>query len=298
MSTAPFDPRQRTVAAVALAILAVSFGAIPLIVRAGIPATHLVAMRVTLGALVLIAFALVTGRFRVPTTGRGRLLLLGVLLSAHWLTFFLAIQLTTVAVALAVVYTGPIVAAVLSGPVLGERNVGSAWIGLALAAGGMLVVVRPGSGATLDGVVVALVSAVLFAALFIVGKPLASSLGGLAVATWEAVVASIVLAPFTVQAVRQSSEFWREFLILGVVFTGIAGVIWWGSMRRLPVAVVSVIMYLEPASAVVWAAFFLGESPEPLTWLGVGLVVAGGVVAGVGATQAAPIFTDEKPPAV
>ncbi|MCH7846163.1 MAG: DMT family transporter [Acidobacteria bacterium] len=298
MSTAPFDPRQRTVAAVALAILAVSFGAIPLIVRAGIPATHLVAMRVTLGALVLIAFALVTGRFRVPTTGRGRLLLLGVLLSAHWLTFFLAIQLTTVAVALAVVYTGPIIAAVLSGPVLGERNVGSAWIGLALAAGGMLVVVRPGSGATLDGVVVALVSALLFAALFIVGKPLASSLGGLAVATWEAVVASIVLAPFTVQAVRQSSEFWREFLILGVVFTGIAGVIWWGSMRRLPVAVVSVIMYLEPASAVVWAAFFLGESPEPLTWLGVGLVVAGGVVAGVGATQAAPIFADDEHPAV
>ena len=298
MSTAPFDPRQRTVAAVALAILAVSFGAIPLIVRAGIPATHLVAMRVTLGALVLIAFALVTGRFRVPTTGRGRLLLLGVLLSAHWLTFFLAIQLTTVAVALAVVYTGPIIAAVLSGPMLGERNVGSAWIGLALAAGGMLVVVRPGSGATLDGVVVALVSALLFAALFIVGKPLASSLGGLAVATWEAVVASIVLAPFTVQAVRQSSEFWREFLILGVVFTGIAGVIWWGSMRRLPVAVVSVIMYLEPASAVVWAAFFLGESPEPLTWLGVGLVVAGGVVAGVGATQAAPIFADDEHPAV
>lgn len=298
MSTAPFDSRQRTVAAVALAILAVSFGAIPLIVRAGIPATHLVAMRVTLGALVLVAFAVVTGRFRVPTSERGRLVLLGVLLSAHWLTFFLAIQLTTVAVALAVVYTGPIIAAVLSGPVLGERNVGSAWIGLALAAGGMLVVVRPASGATLDGVVVAMVSALLFAALFIVGKPLASLLGGLAVATWEAVVASIVLAPFTVQAVRESSEFWREFLILGVVFTGIAGVIWWGSMRRLPVAVVSVIMYLEPASAVLWAAFFLDESPEPLTWLGVGLVVAGGVVAGVGATQAAPVFADEKHPAV
>lgn len=298
MSTAPFDSRQRTVAAVALAILAVSFGAIPLIVRAGIPATHLVAMRVTLGALVLVAFAVVTGRFRVPTTERGRLVLLGVLLSAHWLTFFLAIQLTTVAVALAVVYTGPIIAAVLSGPVLGERNVGTAWIGLALAAGGMLVVVRPASGATLDGVVVAMVSALLFAALFIVGKPLASLLGGLAVATWEAVVASIVLAPFTVQAVRESSEFWREFLILGVVFTGIAGVIWWGSMRRLPVAVVSVIMYLEPASAVVWAAFFLDESPEPLTWLGVGLVVAGGVVAGVGATQAAQVFADEKHPAV
>ncbi|GMQ84928.1 MAG: DMT family transporter [Acidimicrobiia bacterium] len=298
MSPGPFDAKQRTVAAIALAVLAVSFGAVPLIVRAGIPATHLVAMRVTLGALFLVAFTLVTGKFRVPSTERGRLLLLGVLLSAHWLTFFLAIQLTTVAVALALVYTGPIIAAALSGPLLGERNAGSAWLGLALAAGGMLVVVRPGSGATLDGVIVALVSAVLFAALFIVGKPLASSLGGLAVATWESVVAAIVLAPFTVQAVRESSEFWAEFLILGLVFTGIAGVIWWGSMRRLPVAVVSVIMYLEPASAVVWAAVFLGESPSPLTWLGVALVIAGGVLAGVGATQAVPVLADDRDPVV
>ena len=44
-------------------------------------------------------------------------------------------------------------------------------------------------------------------------------------------------------------------------------------VRQLPVAVVSVIMYLEPASAVVWAAIFLSERPDPLAWLGVGLVV-------------------------
>jgi drug/metabolite transporter (DMT)-like permease len=139
---------------------------------------------------------------------------------------------------------------------------------------------------------------VLLAALFVFGKPAASALGGLTVAMWEALAAAVVLFPFTVQAVRESSEYWREFLILGVLFTGIAGVIWWSSMRRLPVAVVSVIMYLEPASAVVWAALFLDESPEPLTWLGVALVVAGGVVAGVGATETAPIVAVESDPAV
>jgi drug/metabolite transporter (DMT)-like permease len=293
-----FDTRQRAIAAIALAILAVSFGAIPLIVRAGIPATHLVAMRVTLGGLFLVGVAIITGRFSVPKTHRLRLAGLGLLLAAHWLTFFLAIQLTTVAVALAVVYTGPILAALLSGPVLGERNERSAWIGLALAAGGMLLVARPGAGATLEGIAVALVSAVLLAALFVFGKPAASALGGLTVAMWEALAAAVVLFPFTVQAVRESSEYWREFLILGVLFTGIAGVIWWSSMRRLPVAVVSVIMYLEPASAVVWAALFLDESPEPLTWLGVALVVAGGVVAGVGATETAPIVAVESDPSV
>jgi drug/metabolite transporter (DMT)-like permease len=278
-----YDTRQRAVAAIALAVLAITFGAIPLIVRAGIPATHLVAMRVTLGGLFLVAVALITRRMTLPETYRWRLVGLGALLASHWLTFFLAIQLTTVAVALAVVYVGPILAALLSVPVLGEQNRRSAWVGLVVAAGGMLLVVRPGAGATLEGVLVGLVSAVLLAALFVFGKPAASALGGLTVAMWEALAAAVLLFPFTVQAVRESSEYWREFLILGVLFTGVAGVVWWSSMRKLPVAVVSVIMYLEPASAVVWASFFLDEPPEPLTWLGVALVIAGGVVAGAGA---------------
>lgn len=293
-----FNTQQRAVAAIALAILAISFGAIPLIVRAGIPATHLVAMRVTLGGLFLVGVSLLTGRFTVPKTNRLRLAGLGLLLAAHWLTFFLAIQLTTVAVALAVVYLGPILAAILSVRVLGEQNRQSAWFGLALAAGGMLLVVRPGAGATLEGVAVGLVSAVLLAALFVLGKPAASALGGLTVAMWEALAAAVLLFPFTVQAVRESSEFWFEFLILGVVFTGLAGVIWWSSMRRLPIAVVSVIMYLEPASAVVWAALFLDETPEPITWLGVALVIAGGVIAGVGASGPARIPAAEVEAAV
>lgn len=293
-----FDARQRAVGAIALAILAISFGAIPLIARAGIPASQLVAMRVTLGGLFLVGVALLTGRFTIPATHRLRIVALGLLLATHWLTFFLAIQLTTVAVALAVVYTGPILAALLSGPVLGERNNRSAWIGLVLAVGGMLLVVRPEAGATLAGVAAGLVSAVLLAALFVFGKPAASALGGLTVAMWEALAAAVVLFPFTVQAVRQSSEYWPEFLVLGVLFTGLSGVIWWNSMRRLPVAVVSVIMYLEPASAVVWAALFLDETPQPLTWLGVALVVTGGIVAGVGATETAPVVAADGDVAV
>jgi len=288
------DTRSRAIAAIAIALLAISFGAIPLIVRAGIPATHLVAMRVTLGALFLVGVALVTGRFSVPDTNRLRLVVLGMLLALHWLTFFLAIQFTTVAVALAVVYVGPILAALAAVPVLGEENRPSAWIGLALAAGGMLLVVRPGAGATLEGVAVGLVSAVLLAALFVIGKPIAASLGGLSVAMWEGLAAAAVLFPFTVQAVRESSEFWGEFLILGVIFTGLSGVIWWSSMAKLPVAVVSVIMYLEPASAVVWAALFLDETPEPLTWLGVALVIGGGVLAGFGAAGPARIPAAEQ----
>jgi len=269
----------RAIAIGSLVLLAIAWGAIPLFVRAEIPPSHLVAMRVTLGAVVLVLFSMATRRFTIPRHRWRGVAMLGTVLAAHWLSFFVALNLTTVAVTLAILYIGPVLAAVLSGPVLHERVSRHAYAGLAVAVVGTLFVIRPGSGATVAGVVVAAISGVLLAAIMLLGKPLASDLGGVVVATWELVVASVVLAPFTVQAVRESAEYWPQFVILGAVFTGLAGVVYWTSMRRLPVAVVSVIMYLEPASAVVWAALFLGEQPDLLTWLGVVLVVAAGTIA-------------------
>lgn len=248
-------------------------------VRAEVPPSHLVAMRVTLGAVVLVLFSMATRRFIVPRDRWRGVAALGTALAAHWLSFFVALNLTTVAVTLAILYIGPVLAAVLSGPILRERVSRSAYVGLAVAVIGTLFVIRPGSGATVAGVVAAAISGVLLAAIMLLGKPLAADLGGLVVATWELIVASAVLAPFTVQAVRESGEYWPQFVVLGALFTGLAGVVYWTSMRRLPVAVVSVIMYLEPASAVVWAALFLGERPDPLTWFGVVLVVAAGTIA-------------------
>lgn len=272
-------------AAAALALLAVAWGAIPLIVREDVPATHLVAARITLGALVLLAVLAIGRRLRLPVTERGRVVALGTMLALHWLTFFLALKLTTVAVALAVVYLGPLLAAGLSGPVLGERVGNRAKVGLVLAVIGTGLVLRPGGGATLGGVLAALVSAGLLAALMIVGKPAARALGGMSLATWELVVAALLLSPWTVQTIRESAEFWPQFLVLGALFTGAAGAVYWSAMRRLPVSVVSVIMYLEPASAVVWAAAFLDETPTMGTWLGVAFVVAGGVLAAAEAAE-------------
>ena len=269
----------RAIAIGSLALLAVAWGAIPLFVRAEVPASHLVAMRVTLGGAVLVLFSMATKRFTIPRHRWRGVAMLGAVLAAHWLSFFVALNLTTVAVTLAILYIGPVLAAVLSGPVLHERVSWHAYVGLVVAVVGTLLVIRPGSGATVAGVAVAAISGVLLAVIMLLGKPLAADLGGLVVATWQLVVASIVLAPFTIQAVRDSGEFWPQFVVLGAVFTGLAMVVYWTSMRQLPVAVVSVIMYLEPASAVVWAALFLGEQPDVLTWLGVVLVVVAGTIA-------------------
>ena len=285
--------RTQIYAIVALAVLAVLWGAIPLFVRNEVPAVALVGARVTFGALALIGVAAALRRLVFPQSRRWRLLLSGVLLALHWVTFFQAIKLTTVAVALAVLYIGPIAAAILSGPFLGEEVLPRLWGALAIAAAGTVLVVQPwveattngGVGITIEGIAVAFVSAALLAALMLVGKPVAKELGGLTMAIGELTVASVLLAPATYQAVTQYSEFMVNFLVLGAFFTGFAGFVYWEAMRHLPVAVVSVIMYLEPATAVMWAAVFLDEVPNVTTWLGIALVITGGAVAATSSTE-------------
>jgi drug/metabolite transporter (DMT)-like permease len=148
------------------------------------------------------------------------------------------------------------------------------------------MVIRPGGGATIAGVAWAAGAAVLFAAVFLIAKTAAEELGGLVVAAGELVVASIVLSPWTARAAVESLEFLPEFLLLGVVLTGIGFMVFWNALGHLPVAVVSVLMYFEPAFAVVWAAVFLSETPDPLAWVGVALVVGGGAVAATSAARA------------
>lgn len=281
------DTRKATTALVTLALLAIAWGAIPLFVRNDVPSTQLVGVRVTFGAIALIAVAAATRRLSFPKVRRGRLALSGVLLALHWITFFESIKLTTVAVALAVLYLGPIGAAILSGPILGERVDRRLWMALSVAAVGTLLVVQPwqpgvaaGRGLMMSGL-----SAALLAALMIVGKPVAQDLGGLTMATGELIIASFLLAPATYGALTQNAEHIVNFLILGAVFTGFAGFLYWEMMRHLPVAATSVVMYIEPASAVVWAALLLGEIPNVTAWLGVGLVVGGGLLAGTVAAK-------------
>lgn len=129
------------------------------------------------------------------------------------------------------------------------------------------------------GLAMAALSAALLTSVMLVGKPVAKDLGGLTMATGELIVASVLLAPATYQALSQHGEQMVNFLILGVLFTGLAGFVFWEVMRHVPVAAVSVVMYLEPASAVIWAAVFLGETPNATAWIGVAFVIAGGMAA-------------------
>lgn len=275
---------RRVVALTALVVLAVGLGAIPLIVREEIPWPRLVASRVWLGALTLLLLMALRTGLQLPSSHRPQIVAAGVLLAIHWATFFWAIKLTTVAVALAVVFLGPVAAAGLAPRFLDERVQPRLYWALGIAfLGVVLVVVREGGGASSGspwgGVAAALVSAAAIGLLMLISKAAVDSVGPLVVTTGELVTAAVVLTPWLPGAIEETIANPIPLLTLGVVLTGLSFLIIWTAIRELSVATVSVLLHIEPASAVVLALLFLDEVPDPLQWLGIGMVIVGGLIA-------------------
>jgi drug/metabolite transporter (DMT)-like permease len=267
---------------VSLVVLTAAWGTIPLIVRSvDLSSQQLVAMRLWLGALPLLAVLLSRGMPRLAFSQWWKVIALGALLAFHWVAFFWSLDTTTVAIALVLVYLAPVAMATLAPMVLGEplRPRAAAALGVALV--GVILVARPGEGATAEGVISGLVAAMTFAGLVLAGKPIAQQIGPLRLAALETSVAALLMTPWMLAALPQAVESWWQLGILGAILTGIAGFVYWRSVAALPVATVAVLSYMEPASAVVWAALFLGEKGDLITWLGVILVLAAGAAAGL-----------------
>lgn len=280
-------PNRHVSSLVALVVLAVALGAIPLIVREDIPWQSLVASRVWLGALTLLVLTAATNQLRMPASHRTEIVIAGVLLAIHWATFFWALKNTTVAVALAVVFMGPVSAAVLAPRMLGDVVPRRVYWALGISFIGVILVVarqETTSGFAVSGVLVALMSAVAIAALMLVSKAAVDTVGALPVTTGELVVAALVLSPWLPGAVSETLANPLPLLTLGIVLTGFSFLIIWTAIREHSVAVVSVLLHIEPASAVVLALIFLGEVPDVWQWIGIGLVLAGGLIAARDAT--------------
>src|SRR5665811_854802 len=112
--------RLRVAAPVAMAMLAATWGTIPLIVRTvSLPAEQLAALRLWLGAITVLIVLGIRGELRLRRTEPlGRIIVIGVILAIHWAAFFWSLKTTTVAVALVLVYLGPVAMATMARLVL------------------------------------------------------------------------------------------------------------------------------------------------------------------------------------
>lgn len=296
----------RTYANLALAGLATSWGLIAVLVAAvDLEAESLAFLRLALAAATLGLAAVLLRRTGALHPG-GRLpalVALGVMQGAHWLLFFEAVKLGSVALAVLTFYTAPLVLAVLAPTLLPERLSPVALAALVPGAAGIVLIALAGGdrGDTVSGWALAagLGSAVTYAVLVILSKRLLLGRAEpLTVAFWDCLVGAVAVAPALVFAGRvlpDTGREWGAVLLLGVVFTGLSTLAYTALLRHVTAQAAGILTFLEPVAAVLLAWALLDQRVGAATLAGgVLVVVAGAIVVMLEPSDAAA----EAPPGV
>jgi drug/metabolite transporter (DMT)-like permease len=179
----------------------------------------------------------------------------------------------------------PIITALLSRRMLGERMALWGWIGIMVSfLGGLLVAFGEGGGGiSLDpGVLMILVATVSTSLYFLVSKPgLAkySATEFTSYAIWAGTIPLLVFIPsLFVQMQSAPTSAIVSGVYLGIFPGAIAYVLWGYGLSMLPANRVSAFLYLQPVNAAVIAWFWLGEVPGLPEIVGGTLAIAGVVL--------------------
>jgi drug/metabolite transporter (DMT)-like permease len=207
----------------------------------------------------------------------------GLVIALHFFLYIASLFFTTVAHALALVYTAPLFIAVLSRFFLGERLSPRRWLGVLLAVAGVAILTgfEPRSGPeALLGDLLAVGSAVAFAVYSIIGRaqrdayPLFDYAAG--IYAWGAVWL-LPLALWRAPGSEYTLPAALAIVGLGVGPLGAGHTLYNAALRRIPATSANLIATLEVVGGVALSALVLGEVPSPAALAGAG-VVLGGIV--------------------
>ena len=264
----------------------VIFGTLGLFVRLiPLSSTALAASRGILGAVTIAVFLRLTGRrLELPRSRKTLFLLLasGVCLTLNWALLFEAYRLTTLATAELAYEMAPVFVMLVAPFVLNERLTRTRLACLALALVGIVCVsgvLEPGAteGVTLEGIVWGLGAACFYASVMVLNQFLGdvepmtktvAQLGVAGVALLPGVLAAGAQAWFALDA-----QAWLFLVIVCVVHTGVAFILWFSSLHELSAQKVAVFNYIDPAVALLVSALVFGERMTPMATLGAVLIL-------------------------
>lgn len=256
-------------------------GVVPLFAKLiDLEAVSIIGWRAILGGLALVAFVLLRGGgFGVDSRRDGWVVAaLGVVMAVHWTTYFQAIQVSTVAVAVVSMFTWPVMTVLLEPLVFGTRYRASD-IGLAACAllgVGLVVPEFSLQSSALQGVLWGLLSAFLFAVRNILHRRYLARYPAMRMMAFQLVVVALCLAPF-LELPAAAGDWWL-LMLLGLVFTAFGHTLLVGTMRELKAKTVGMISCLQPVYGIAAAALLLNEMPGWRGLLGALVVFAVAVV--------------------
>jgi drug/metabolite transporter, DME family len=234
----------------------------------GLSALSVAACRLTVGGVLIVAFLILTGR-RWPT-GRAawiRIAVVGALAAAYQSCYFIAVSLTSVALAtLVTIGTAPVIVLGVY-RVTGHRTGRLAPMAACLALTGLGLLVGLPSGfsetAVLASAGMAVLAAVGFATITLTGARPVPGLGDLTVTGFGFTVGGLALMPVAAAlgglSFRPGPEAIGLLIALGTGPTAVAYTLYFRGLRTAAASTGALLTLLEPLTGTILAAFILGQ---------------------------------------
>lgn len=261
------------------------FGTIGLFVRyLPLSSAAIAFFRGVMGVVFLILMMLLTRQkpdWAAIRKNAALLVISGAAIGINWILLFEAYRYTTVATATVCYYLAPLFL-LLASPLLGERLTVKKLGCVAVALAGMVCVSGVLEGAVptakeLTGIALGVGAAVLYASVMLLNKKL-SPIPAYDKTILQLASAAMVIFPYLLFAGELtlsglSGIQWGVLCIVGIVHTGIAYALYFGSMRNLKTQTIAIFSYIDPVVAVLLSALVLQEKLTAIGILGAVLIL-------------------------
>jgi drug/metabolite transporter (DMT)-like permease len=233
--------------------------------------------------LVLVLFSRSADALKkMPSRGA---ILSGVLLAIHWITFFQAIQVSTVAVGLLTFSSFPLFVTLLEPWFFRERWRWRDLVTAALVVAGLSLIIPnfDFSNNITQGAFWGILSGFVYAVLCIMNRKMLETQSALTLTWGQHLTVGIILLPAVLWIGKMPS--WQEIRLLaflGIVCTALAHYLFIRSLSFVRAQLASVVTALESVYAILLAALILGEVPGVRTLLGGAVILVAVVLATLG----------------
>ena len=263
----------------------VIFGTIGLF-KKGIPVTsgELALYRALLATAMLGGVLLVTKQ-RIPLRTIGKqlplLLLSGAAMGVNWILLFEAFNYTSVSVATLSYYFAPVIVTAVSPLLFREKLTARQIVCFVVSTLGLVLIIGVsglGEGSSdLTGILFGLGAAVFYATVILLNKFI-KGVEGLHRTLLQFIAAVVTLTPYValtsgVTLGGMGAAGWVCLLIVGLVHTGVAYVLYFPSLKELPGQKAAILSYIDPLVAVLVSVLILREPMNAGQWIGGAMIL-------------------------
>lgn len=267
------------------------YGTIGVVVRGiSMPSAVISMFRGVIGApFLLLVTALMKKRLDFAAIKANALFLLlsGSMLGVNWMLLFASYSYTSVAAATLCYYLAPIILVAVSPFLFGEKMTVRKVLCILAALAGMFFVSGTAENgipslSELKGLMLAVAAAFLYAAIVSLNKkilnisPYDKTIVQLAISAAVMLPYNLLLGNFAGMQVGGTDVL--LMLLLGIVHTGIAYLLYFGSTADLPAQSLAILSYIDPVVAVLLSALVLREKLTVGTAIGAVLIIGAAIV--------------------